>query len=280
VYPVVFEITPFGKPIALYSYGVMIVAAFLVASFHARRRAHRSLALDKERVFNVCFAVLFIGLLGARVLHVLVHYGEYTKEPLSFLKIWDGGLSFLGGLVGGLLWLAWFLPRHLDLKGFGLVDVLVTSGTLAIFVGGFGMLLSGYAYGKPAPDLAWGITFPQIDTTAARPRGEPLHPTQVYLSLHGILMFAILVLYARKAPISGRTTGLFLVLYAVGRAAIEIWRGDDAQRGMVIDGVLSVPQLLCVPLLFAGLAIWLIRRPADAPIPLQPDRGARARGTP
>jgi phosphatidylglycerol:prolipoprotein diacylglycerol transferase len=249
-----------------------------VAAYYARRRAARRLGLDKERVFNVAFALLFVGIAGARVLYVVVHYAAYVKDPLSFLKIWDGGMSLYGGILAGALWLGWYLPRHPELKGFALADVLAVATCLAVFVGAWGSLLSGDAYGKPT-DAAWGITFPLDETTPA-PRGVALHPTQVYHALHGLLAFAILVLYLKGRRPSGRAFALFLMLYAVGRSLVEVWRGDDAHRGMVIDGVLSVPQLLSVPVLFAGIALWLIRKnaaPASAePVPVPAPTPARA----
>jgi phosphatidylglycerol:prolipoprotein diacylglycerol transferase len=270
VHPVLWKFEILGRPITLYSFGLVIVVAFLVAAYYARARASRRLGLDKERVFNVAFALLFVGIAGARVLYVVVHYATYAKDPLSFLKIWDGGMSLYGGLLAGVLWLGWYLPRHPELKGFALADVLAIASCLAIFVGAWGSLLSGDAYGKPT-DAPWGITFPPGETTPA-PRGVALHPTQVYHALHGILAYLVLVLYLKKPRPSGRAFGLFLILYGVGRSLVEVWRGDDAHRGMVIDGVLSVPQLLSVPVLFAGVAIWLIRKnaaPASAaPVPL------------
>jgi phosphatidylglycerol:prolipoprotein diacylglycerol transferase len=263
VHPILFELDIFGFPITLYSFGLVIVLAFLVASWYVRRRASKRLGLDRERVFNVCFALLFLGILGARLLHVFVDYETYVKKPLSFLQIWDGGLSFYGGLIACLLWLAWWLPRHPDLGGFSLVDVLALGGSLAVAVGSWGSFLSGDSYGKPAGDLAWGVTFPYEQKTAA-PRGEALHPTQIYHSLHGFLVFGLLLLYLRRRPAPGRATGLFLMLYAAGRAVIELYRGDEA-RGMVIEDVLSVPQMLSIPTFFAGLAILLIRRTGTAP---------------
>jgi phosphatidylglycerol:prolipoprotein diacylglycerol transferase len=257
VYPVLWS---FGK-VHIYAFGTFIVLAFLVASFVARRRAKRTLGVDSERVFNVCFALLFLGIAGARLLYGLSHYDEVTKEPLALFRIWEGGLLLAGGVVTGLLWLAWYLPRHPELKGFALLDVLSLGACLGVFVGRIGSFLSGEDYGKEAPDLAWAVTFPLESGSQAKPLGVPLHPTQLYHSLHGLLMFGLLLLLLRRKPYPGRVTGAFLMLYAVGTAVIEMWRGDDAARGMLIEGLVSTTQLVCVPLFFTGLALWLLRRP-------------------
>ncbi len=259
-----------GQPFELgslkiYAFGTFIVLAFLVASFFVRRRAMQSLDLDGERVFNICFALLFIGLLGARLLYVLVHYEDHVKTPMSAFAIWKGGLVFYGGLILGILWLAWYLPRHADLKGWALVDVMAIAMGLAIFVGRWASFLSGENYGKPAEGLPWAVKFPPGPETQVPSslRGVDLHPTQLYHSLHGLVLFVILFLIARRSPQPGRVTGLFLMLYAVGRFVIEFWRGDDEQRGMVIDGILSTSQLISIPIFFVGLAIFLIRRAPD-----------------
>lgn len=259
--PIFFQFELFGKTFSVHAFGTLIVVAFLVSAWYVRRRAHKDLGLDRERVFNLCFALLFIAIAGARLLYTFIHHEEFSKEPLSFLKIWEGGLVFYGGLAVCLLWLAWYLPRHLDLKGWAFLDLLMLGGALAIFIGRWASFLSGENYGKPT-DLPWGVAFPP--ESHARPTGVLLHPTQLYHSLHGLLLFLILYFVIRRRPNPGRATGLFLMLYAIGRSIIEIWRADDAARGMVIDGLISSNQLISIPVFFAGLAIFLIRRtPAE-----------------
>lgn len=254
MYPILWS-----KGITIYSFGTLIVIGFLFAALYARRRAARTLGLDKERVFNVCFALLFLGLAGARLLYGLVHYDSFTGKPLEIFALWKGGLLWYGGLIGALLWLAWYLPRHPDMKGWALLDVLALGTCLGIFVGRWASFLSGEDYGKPAPDgLPWRVMFTSEDGMA--PRNVWLHPTQLYHSLHGLVLFGILLLLARKKLYPGRLAGAFLVLYAIGHAVIEIWRGDDEARGMLIDGLVSTSQFLSVPVLFAGVAIWLLRR--------------------
>ncbi|MFM8979868.1 MAG: prolipoprotein diacylglyceryl transferase, partial [Planctomycetia bacterium] len=248
-------------PVSIYAFGTFIVLAFLLGAFHARRRAARLLGADREQVFNVCFALLFLGIAGARLLYGLSHYAEVTKEPLALFKIWEGGLILAGGLLAGLLWLAWYLPRHPELRGWSMLDVLSMSTALALALGRVGSFLSGEDYGKEAPGLAWAVTFPLESGSQAKPLGVPLHPTQLYHSLHALVVFGLRALLARRSPHPGRVAGAFLMLYALGTAGIEVLRADDQARGMRVDGLVSTTQFLCVPLFFAGLAIWLLRRP-------------------
>ena len=266
MWPIITQFEVFGLPITIHAFGTFLVLAFLVSAFYARRRASQSLDLDKERVFNICFVLFFLGLAGARLAYAFVHHAEFAKEPMSFLHIWKGGLVFYGGLFAGLLLLMWYLPSRMPKRGWAFLDVLALAMGLAIFVGRWASFLSGENYGDPAPNLPWAVTFPPIDGSAVpfTHRGIPLHPTQIYHALHGLLIFGVLWLYLRRKPWPGRAFGLFLMLYAVGTAIIEIWRADDASRGMVIEGLVSVNQLLCIPVFFAGIAIFLVRRPPES----------------
>ncbi len=266
MYPVIVRIPLFGG-ITIWSYGTLIVVAFLLAAWWARHRARKDLALDPERVFNVGFVLLFLGLAGARLVYAFANYEEFVRKPLSFLKIWEGGLVGYGGLAAGLLAMAWWLPKHPEMKGFSFLDVLARAACIAFAVGWTASLMAGDDYGK-ATALPWGIPASAFDanTRAAQSiaRGDPLsrlHPTQVYESLWALVLFGILTLYARRKPTAGRVTALFLMLHPIGHSAIELFRGDDANRGMVVPGILSSSQLIAIPVFFAGLAIWLIRRP-------------------
>lgn len=261
MYPILWS-----KGVTIYAFGTLIVLAFLVSALYVRRRAARLLDLDKERVFNVCFALLFIGLAGARLLYGLTHYSEMTDKPLRLFAIWEGGLHWYGGLLVALLWLSWYLPRHPDLKGWAFMDVLALGACLGVFVGRWASFLSGEDYGKEAPDLPWAVTFHPVDNAVQAPTNIALHPTQLYHSLHGLLLFLVLRALAGRKPSSGRVTGAFLMLYAVGHAVIDIWRGDDKARGMLIDGYVATSQFLSIPVFFAGLAIWILRKPASAPV--------------
>lgn len=276
MWPVIVKIPVFGG-ITIWSYGTLIVVAFLVAAWWARRRAKKDLGLDPERVFNVGFALLFLGLAGARLVYAFANYEDFVAKPLSFLKIWEGGLVGYGGLLAGLLTLAWYLPRHPEMKGFEFFDVLARAACIAFAVGWTASLMAGDDYGKPT-DVAWGIPASAFDDTtraAASARGAPfsrLHPTQVYESLWALLLFVGLTLYARKKPVSGRVAALFLLLHPIGHSVIELFRGDDANRGMVVPGVLSSSQLLAIPIFFTGLALLLIRRPERTTYPRPPQK--------
>jgi phosphatidylglycerol:prolipoprotein diacylglycerol transferase len=273
---ILFRLPWLGTPI--YTYGTMIVVGFLVGAWWLRRAAHRRLGIDRERTFNVAFALLFLGLLGARLAYAVAHYDEFTRTPLKLLKIWEGGLVAFGGAVVGLLWLAWWLPRQPELRGFAFLDLLARGACLAFAVGWIAPLLAGDDFGKPTT-LPWGIP------ASAYEDGSPaslwaiqndaalrnLHPTQVYEAFFALGLFFLLGFLGKRVSRSGRVAALFLMLYPLGRALLDVFRADSgpaprfADRGFVISGVLSWTQFLAIPMFFAGVAIWLIRKPGTEP---------------
>lgn len=291
MWPVVWQFELFGKPLTIHAFGTFIVAAFLVGVVYVQRRARRELGLDKDRVFNIGFWLLVLGILAGRLLYALLKYDEFVARPGSIFYIWEGGLVVYGGLIAGLLWLAWFLPRHPELKGLLFLDVLALGTSLGIFVGRFASLLSGEAFGVLAESFPLALRFPYHPSCVA-PHADPLQPatapplqpTQVYLILLGLLLFLVLRLYQRRRPEAGRTLALFLMIYAAGRFLIEFVRADWRSEGLetirtwmlatgstprlpdptglyVFEDLVSWNMLLSIPVFFTGLAIWLIRRP-------------------
>lgn len=271
---------PIFGGISIYTYGTLIVVGFLVGAWWTRRAAHKRLGIDPERTFNVAFALLFLGLLGARLAYAIAHYDEFTRTPLKLLKIWEGGLLLYGGMVVGLLWLAWWLPRQAELKGFAFLDLLARGACLALAVGWFAPLLAGDDFGK-VTTLPWGIPVPAFEDGspvvewARRPANDAvlkaIHPTQVYEALLALGLFGLLGLVGARTKTTGRVTALFLMLHAIGRAALDLLRADAgpspgvADRGFLIPDAVSWTQFLAIPLFFAGLALWLIRKPAESP---------------
>jgi phosphatidylglycerol:prolipoprotein diacylglycerol transferase len=272
----VVELPAFGKTLTLYTFGPVLVVAFLVAAAWLKRRAVARLALDPDRVFNVAFALLFLGIAGARLLYALVFYEQFTAKPLSFLAIWNGGLVWYGGLLAGLLWLAWWLPRHPEMKGFEFLDVLARAACLGLAIGWIAPLLAGDQFGEPT-DVPWGIPATAFQdgtpalsaATSASASGEGslltmrLHPVQVYEAVAALLLFLLLGAVARRSAVAGRVTAVFLMVHAVVRAFLDTFRWDD--RGELVPGFLSTTQFLSVPIFFAGVAIWLVRRPERSP---------------
>ena len=171
----------------------------------------------------------------------------YLADPLEVFRVWNGGMSFHGGLVGVLSAALWWSLRHkkrfLDVTDF--VAPLVPPG---LFFGRLGNFINGELWGK-VTTVDWGMVFPGA--------GElPRHPTQLYeAGLEGLLLFTILWVYSRKPRPLGAVSGLFAVLYALCRIGVEFFRLPDPQLGYLFFGWVTMGQVLCLPLLLAGVLL-------------------------
>lgn len=206
--PVLFEIGPF----IVYSYGFMLMIAFLLSILVAVREA-KARAIAVESVYDLAFWLLVGGLIGARLSFVFYNWPLFVHNPLEALAFWEGGLSFYGGLAGGLVaglsfvyWKNLFLEDVLDIAGLSL--------PLGISIGRIGCFLNGCCYGKPT-QLPWGVSFPAL--------GFKAHPTQLYELLYAFLIF-LFVYFFRYRIGRGNVFFVFLLLYSFFRFLNEFLR--------------------------------------------------------
>lgn len=261
------EILSLG-PVTIRWYGVMYVVGYLVGFQLARRRIRQGRVAMTLDDLDAWIAYLVVGmLLGARLLYAVVyHPGHYLDAPLDFLKVWHGGLSFHGavlGMVGACLAFAWAQR----VPFWQVADTLAFAGTPGLFFGRLGNFINGELYGRPT-SLPWGMVFP------ADPLGLPRHPSQLYEGVaEGIVLFALLWIVDRWARRHDRyrpglLAAVFLVGYGVLRFLIEFTREPDAQLGFVV-GSFSAGQLLSAVMIVAGTALaaflYRSRRPGYGP---------------
>jgi phosphatidylglycerol:prolipoprotein diacylglycerol transferase len=255
VKPFLFEIGGLGIP----TYGVMALlaygAAVLVMIHYARREN-----LAPRTVVDGLTLAIAAGLVGARLLGVIVELRNIIAEPALLKTVIMANGVWLGGVIGAVgfgLW--WF--RKAEIPVLGGMDIFAMAGAMATAVSRWGCFFSGCCWGKPT-DLPWGVTFPEIahNLHPGLPYG-PVHPTQIYQSLVGIGVFAILALVYRRKRFDGQIFLLYLILLSVTRFFMEYVRGD-AERGFVVEGVLSTSQFIGILLLLVSLAAYvaLLRR--------------------
>jgi len=196
--------------------------------------------------------------IGGRIGYVLFYnLGYYLENPGGIIALWDGGMSFHGGLVGIMLAMAGFTRFHKGniLSGFDLLGAIATIG---LFLGRLANFVNAELWGAPT-DLPWGIIFPNDA------EGLPRHPTQLYEALlEGLLLFVLINFIARstralKRP--GLIAGIFGIGYAVSRIFVEFFRLPDIQVGYLYGGWLTMGMVLSVPILIAGvgLVIYALR---------------------
>jgi phosphatidylglycerol---prolipoprotein diacylglyceryl transferase len=243
-------------PVAIRWYGLSYVVAFVLFIMLGRRLAARPLWAQRgwtgRDVDDLLLAGMLGVILGGRLGYIIFYKpGYYLANPLEVLKVWEGGLSFHGGMLGVLVGLAWFAWR----KGRSFLEVgdfvapCVPTGIAS--VRWFGNFVNGELWGRAAdPSVPWAMVFPQSGTTFAR------HPSQLYQgALEGMLLFIILWIVARRPQPLGRISGVFLLGYGVLRFFAEFFRQPDSFLGLLALNM-TMGQWLCVPMVVVGA--WLI----------------------
>lgn len=249
-------------PIAIRWYGLMyvfgLVAAFWVIKARAARR-NVSLTLEDlhDLIVYAAIGVIVGGRLGYTLFYNLPYYLEH---PAKFLAVWEGGMSFHGGLLGVIV-AVWIFAKR---KGYGfytIADLAAPAVPIGLGLGRFGNFINGELYGRPT-DVPWCMVF---DKTG----GGPLcrHPSQLYEAmLEGIVLFVVLWALGRRARPDGVIFWSFITGYGICRLVVEFFREPDAHLGLMA-GVISRGQMLSLPMLILGLIMLVVvqRKQASAP---------------
>jgi phosphatidylglycerol:prolipoprotein diacylglycerol transferase len=234
-------------PLHVRWYGLMYLLGFLAAWWLARRRATRpGSTWTPVEVDDLIFYCALGVILGGRIGWMLFYGTErILADPLSVLRIWEGGMSFHGGLAGVLLALAMFANR----RGKQLADVFDFTAPLPAIgfgAGRVGNFINGELWGKPT-DVPWAVV---VD-------GVPLHASQLYEALlEGLVLFVILWWFTAKPRPRWAPSGLFLLCYGVFRFGVEFVRVPDANRGYLFLDWVTMGQILSLPMIVAGL--WML----------------------
>ncbi len=239
-------------PITVYTYGVLLAAAYLFGLQLARVRAKQR-GLDANRVLDLGIYIIISALVGAKLLLLITDFKSFTADPRELLTLARSGGVFYGGLIVAVIVALWYI-RRVGLPLWTTCDVFAPGIALGHVVGRFGCLFAGCCYGKPTT-RPWGITFtdPFAAANVGTPLGVALHPTQLYEAGAELLILIVLLVTERKGrPFPGRTFWLYMLLYAISRFIIEFYRGDD--RGTV--GMFSTSQFISIVL--APLAIVML----------------------
>ena len=259
MHPILFEIG--GFPV--YTYGVLLAAAYLLGLQFALMRAKRR-GLDPNRVMDLGIWIIVSALVGAKLLLLIVEWDTYGRDPSELLTLVRSGGVFYGGLIAAVAMALWYLRRH-RMPVWDVTDVFAPGIALGHVIGRFGCLFAGCCFGKPT-SVSWAITFHNeyANRNVGTPLNVPLHPTQLYeAGAEFLILVFLLVTERRGRPFPGRTFWGYLLLYGISRFIIEFFRGDS--RGTI--GMFSTSQfvsLLIVPLSIIMLIV-LSRRPSSEP---------------
>src|SRR6267378_5465664 len=227
MYPRLFEL----GPITLYTYGVLLAAAYLVGLKLAMVRA-KARGLDANRVLDLGIYIIISALVGAKLLLLVTDFRTFKADPHELLTLARSGGVFYGGLILAVVVALWYI-RRVGLPLWTTCDVFAPGIALGHVVGRFGCFFAGCCYGKPT-SMPWGITFtdPFAAANVGTPLNRPLHPTQLYeAGAEALILIILLATESRGRRFGGRTFWLYMLLYAISRFIVEIFRGDP--RGNV-----------------------------------------------
>ena len=251
-------------PVSIHWYGLAYLAAFALFNWLARLRVRQppfaSAGWTTQDVEDLLFFGVLGVILGGRLGYVLFYKPAYYMDhPAEILAVWQGGMSFHGGLLGVIVALALFAwRRKRPLLQVG--DLVAPCVPLGLACGRVANFVNGELWGRAAdPALPWAMVFPQSGSLL------PRHPSQLYqVALEGVLLFALLWWLARKPRPWGVLSGAFLVGYGILRFIAEYFREPDNFLGLLSLG-LSMGQWLCIPMVLTGALIWGFAARSDRP---------------
>jgi phosphatidylglycerol---prolipoprotein diacylglyceryl transferase len=253
-YPAINPIAIALGPIKVYWYGIMYLVGFTAAWFLAQYRIKKqNPILTKNQVTDLIFYCALGAVLGGRLGYILFYnFVAFLQNPLILLKIWLGGMSFHGGILG-VAAAIYFYGRSIGQSFLRLTDFIVPVVPIGLGAGRIGNFINGELWGRPT-DLSWGMVFPHADTLVR-------HPSQLYeFCLEGVLLFIIIWIYSSTPRSVGKVSGLFLMCYGFFRLVAEWFRQPDAALGFIAWDWLTMGQLLSLPMVLIG-ALLFFRRP-------------------
>jgi len=240
----------------VYWYGIMYLLAFLFGWGILSLRIHYSPKplLTQEQAADVVFYIAMGVILGGRLGYMFFYdWPVLWQDPWAVLRIWKGGMSFHGGLIGVALGLCWFARRnHCSLIDLG--DLVAPAFPIGLGLGRIGNFINGELWGR-ASSVPWAMVFPNAGPL-------PRHPSQIYeFFLEGIVLFLILWFYSSRPRPRGAVSGMFLLCYGIFRFLVEFFREPDVQVGYIMGGV-TEGQLLSLPLILFGIVLlkWAYRK--------------------
>ncbi len=254
-YPAIDPVALQLGPLKIHWYGITYLIGFAAAWWLGRLRARRpGSGWTEQQVGDLIFYGALGVVLGGRIGYALFYEpAVYGEDPLRIFKIWQGGMSFHGGLIGVLIGMGLFARRH-GKSFFEVTDFLAPLAPVGLGVVRIGNFINGELWGKVS-DVPWAMVFP-----GAGPL--PRHPSQLYESfLEGAVLFVIVWLFSSRPRPLRAVSGMFLLFYGVFRFLVEFVRMPDPQLGYLAFGWVTMGQILSLPMIVAGaVLLWLAYR--------------------
>ena len=267
IHPLIDPVALAIGPLAIHWYGLTYLLAFALFVLLGRARlTHQPFSTQADGrdwrnsdIEDILFLGVLGVVLGGRLGYCLFYQSAYyLSHPLEVFAVWQGGMSFHGGLLGVLVAMLWFAHSR-NVRFLRITDLIAPCVPTGLAAGRLGNSINGELWGRVTdPSLPWGMVF--------RGAGDlPRHPSQIYqLLLEGLLLFVVLWFYARVPRQLGQVSALFLMGYGVLRFVAEYFREPDAHLGLLNLG-LSMGQWLCLPMVLGGAIMWVVASKKNIP---------------
>ncbi|HWK53659.1 MAG TPA: prolipoprotein diacylglyceryl transferase [Hyphomicrobiales bacterium] len=241
-------------PLKIRWYALTYLAGFATAWWLGMRRADRpGSGWTRQQVGDLVTNAMLGVILGGRLGYVLFyivpnHPGRLLEDPLMILRLWEGGMSFHGGLLG-VIAAVWLYARSIGKSLYEVLDFTAPLTPIGLGAGRLGNFINAELWGRPS-DVPWAMVFP------TDPLGLARHPSQLYqCALEGVALFCLLWWYSARPRPRFAVGGMFCLGYGLARSVAEFFREPDGDIGFIAFGWLTMGQLLSLPMIVAGLTI-------------------------
>ena len=231
-------------------YSIFILTAFILGYFLIRNRCKKE-NMDIVTISDLCFYLIIVAIIGARLYYCLFNLDYYLMDPISILKIWEGGLAIHGGVIAGIIF-CYFYSKKKNIDLIKLFDIIAPSLVIGQAIGRWGNFFNSEAYG-PVTTLKKlkNLHIPKFIIDGMYVDGSYHHPTFLYESLGCLIIFIILIVFRNKFK-KGQTAGTYFVLYGIIRFKIESLRQDSLMLGSI-----KVAQIVSIIAILAGLYLFI-----------------------
>ncbi len=251
-YPIIDPVAISLGPIKVHWYGLMYLIGIGGAWFLLSKRVSRHYSpIKSEALEDLVFYAAMGIILGGRVGYVIFYnFGQFLSDPLMLFKVWEGGMSFHGGLLG-VIFAMWLSARKNNCTILALTDFIAPVVPIGLFSGRIGNFINAELWGRPT-DVYWSFVFPGAGPLAR-------HPSQLYeAALEGLVLFLILWVFSNKQRPYMAVSGLFALFYGIFRFIVEFYRVPDAHLGYLAMDWLTMGQILSVPLIIIGSILLIM----------------------